>query len=48
MVIALCAAAVAAFIVLASRRKPVRADHVNDAHEVTVRAAAPTTVGTVA
>ncbi|SOE26079.1 Phosphate transporter family protein [Streptomyces sp. OK228] len=48
VVIALCAAAVAAFIVLASRRNPVRADNVNDAHEVTVRAAVPTTVGTVA
>ncbi|MFF2929800.1 inorganic phosphate transporter [Streptomyces mirabilis] len=48
VVIALCAAAVAAFIVLASRRNPVRADNVNDAHEVTVRADAPTTVGTVA
>lgn len=48
VVIALCAAAVAAFIVLASHRNPVRADTVNDAHEVTVRAAAPTTVGTVA
>ncbi|MGW9032930.1 anion permease [Streptomyces sp. NPDC055722] len=44
-VIALVAAAVAAFIVVASRRNPVHARNVNDSHEVTVRA---TSVGTAA
>ncbi|MGW2932045.1 anion permease [Streptomyces sp. NPDC001156] len=48
VVIALVAAAVAAFIVVASRRNPVHAHNVNDSHEVTVRATAPTSVGTAA
>ncbi|MEU1595858.1 inorganic phosphate transporter [Streptomyces sp. NPDC005708] len=48
VVIALVAAAVAAFIVVASRRNPVHAHNVNDSHEVTVRATAPSSVGTAA
>ncbi|MGI5141580.1 MULTISPECIES: anion permease [unclassified Streptomyces] len=48
VVIALVAAAVAAFIVVASRRNPVHAHNVNDSHGVTVRATAPTSVGTAA
>ncbi|MFF3514134.1 anion permease [Streptomyces sp. NPDC002573] len=48
VVIALVAAAVAAFIVLASRRNPVHADNVNETHEVTIRATEPTRVGSAA
>jgi PiT family inorganic phosphate transporter len=48
VVIALVAAAVAAGIVAASRRSPVRADNVNETHEVTLRTTAPTSVGTAA
>ena len=46
--IALVAAAVAASIVIASRRNPVHANNVNETHEVTVRATTPTHVGTAA
>ncbi|MFJ6083596.1 anion permease [Streptomyces sp. NPDC092369] len=48
VVVALVGAAVAAGIVVLSRRNPVRADNVNDHHEVAVRTAAPTPVGTAA
>ncbi|MGW2419966.1 anion permease [Streptomyces sp. NPDC001709] len=47
-VIALVALALAAAIVAVSRRNPVRADNVNDHHEVTVRTPAPPHVGTAA
>ncbi|MFI6012023.1 anion permease [Streptomyces sp. NPDC051243] len=47
-VVALVGAAVAAGIVLVSRRNPVSAHNVNDTHEVTVRGAEPTRVGTAA
>ncbi|MFJ2832334.1 anion permease [Streptomyces sp. NPDC087263] len=47
-VIALVALAVAAVIVIASRRNPVSAKNVNDAHEVTVRSTTPADVGTAA
>lgn len=47
-VIAVCAVAVAAFIVLASRRNPVHADNVNDTHKVTIRGGTPAGVGTAA
>ncbi|GHH70827.1 phosphate transporter [Streptomyces sulfonofaciens] len=46
--IALLAAAVATAIVLASRRNPVHARNVNDAHRVTLRGAAPASVGSAA
>jgi PiT family inorganic phosphate transporter len=48
VVIALVAAAVAAGIVLASRRNPVHANNVNETHEVTLRSTTPTSVGTAA
>ncbi|MGW0332626.1 anion permease [Streptomyces sp. NPDC003011] len=48
VVVALAGAAVAAGIVALSRRNPVHANNVNDAHEVAVRAAGPAHVGTVA
>jgi PiT family inorganic phosphate transporter len=48
VVVALAGAAVAAGIVLLSRRNPVHANNVNDAHEVNVRTAPPTSVGTAA
>jgi PiT family inorganic phosphate transporter len=47
-VIALVAAAVALFIVVAAPRNPVDARNVNDHHEVSIRTAAPTGVGTAA
>ncbi|GAA4071046.1 inorganic phosphate transporter [Streptomyces shaanxiensis] len=47
-VVALVGAAVAAAIVLVSRRNPVSAHNVNDTHEVTVRGAEPEQVGTAA
>ncbi|MGN9760534.1 anion permease [Streptomyces sp. SD31] len=47
-VVALVGAAVAGGIVLASRRNPVSAHNVNDAHEVTIRTEEPTKVGTAA
>ncbi|MEU5532413.1 inorganic phosphate transporter [Streptomyces sp. NPDC020362] len=47
-VIALVALALAAVIVLASRRNPVHADNVNDHHEVTLRTTAPADVDTAA
>lgn len=40
--------ALAAGIVLLSRRNPVDAKNVNDAHEVTIRTEPPATVGTAA
>jgi PiT family inorganic phosphate transporter len=46
--IALIAAAVALFIVIASRRNPVHADNVNETHEVTIRSEASTDVRTAA
>ena len=48
VVIALLALAVAAFIVLMSRRNPVHASNVNETHEVSVRVAVPTQVSTAA
>ncbi|WP_406442418.1 inorganic phosphate transporter [Streptomyces sp. NBC_01613] len=48
VVVALIGAAVAAGIVLLSRRNPVHANNVNDHHEVAVRTAPPTPVGTAA
>ncbi|MGW1160030.1 anion permease [Streptomyces sp. NPDC002519] len=48
VVIALITAAIAAFIVLASRRNPVHADNVNETHEVTLRATQPTHVRSAA
>lgn len=48
VVVALVGAAVAAGIVLVSRRNPVSAHNVNDAHEVTIRTEPPTRVGTAA
>ncbi|WP_326724534.1 MULTISPECIES: inorganic phosphate transporter [unclassified Streptomyces] len=48
VVIALVALAVAAAIVIASRRNPVSANNVNDAHEVTIRSATPADVGAAA
>lgn len=48
VVIALLALAVAAFIVLMSRRNPVHASNVNETHEVGVRATVPTPVSTAA
>lgn len=47
-VIALLALAVAAFIVLMSRRDPVHASNVNETHEVSVRGAVPTQISTAA
>jgi PiT family inorganic phosphate transporter len=47
-VVALVGAAVAAGIVVLSRRNPVHANNVNDAHEVALRATEPTGVGTAA
>ncbi|MEU9989832.1 inorganic phosphate transporter [Streptomyces sp. NPDC048045] len=47
-VIALVALALAAVIVVASRRNPVHADNVNDHHEVTLRTTAPADVDTAA
>ncbi|WP_405869440.1 anion permease [Streptomyces sp. NBC_00005] len=48
VVVALIGAAVAAGIVLLSRRNPVHANNVNDHHEIAVRTAPPTPVGTAA
>ncbi|MDQ1048522.1 inorganic phosphate transporter [Streptomyces sp. V4I2] len=48
VVVALVGAAVAAGIVAVSRRNPVSAHNVNDAHEVALRATEPTRVGTAA
>ena len=48
VVIALLALAVAAFIVVMSRRNPVHASNVNETHEVSVRGAAATQVSTAA
>ena len=47
-VVALVGAAVAAGIVLVSRRNPVSAHNVNDTHEVTIRTEPPARVGTAA
>ncbi|MFE9019686.1 anion permease [Streptomyces sp. NPDC007808] len=47
-VVALVGAALATGIVLVSRRNPVSAHNVNDAHEVTIRGAEPAKVGTAA
>ncbi|GAA2300234.1 inorganic phosphate transporter [Streptomyces violaceusniger] len=47
-VVALVGAALAAGIVLLSRRNPVDAKNVNDTHEVTIRNEPPSTVGTAA
>ncbi|MER5215610.1 inorganic phosphate transporter [Streptomyces sp. NPDC002838] len=48
VVVALVGAAVAAGIVALSRRNPVHANNVNDAHEVAIRATTPSSVGTAA
>ncbi|MFF3336860.1 anion permease [Streptomyces sp. NPDC002888] len=48
VVVALVGVAVATGIVAASRCNPVSAHNVNDAHEVTIRTAAPAHVGTAA
>ncbi|WSQ11771.1 inorganic phosphate transporter [Streptomyces sp. NBC_01231] len=48
VVVALVGAAVAGGIVILSRRNPVHANNVNDAHEVAVRATTPAGVGTAA
>ncbi|MGW2724727.1 anion permease [Streptomyces sp. NPDC001492] len=48
VVVALVGAAVATGIVLVSRRNPVHASNVNDAHEVTLRTEPPARVGTAA
>jgi inorganic phosphate transporter, PiT family len=48
VVVALVGAAVAAGIVFVSRRNPVSAHNVNDAHEVTLRTEPPARVGTAA
>ncbi|KPI11151.1 phosphate transporter [Actinobacteria bacterium OK074] len=48
VIIALVAALVAGSIVIASRRNPVHADNVNETHEVNIRTATPTEVGTAA
>ncbi|MGW3117354.1 anion permease [Streptomyces sp. NPDC001107] len=48
VVVALVGAAVAAGIVVASRRNPVHANNVNDGHEVTLRTEPPARVGTAA
>ncbi|MGA5201956.1 inorganic phosphate transporter [Streptomyces variegatus] len=47
-VVALVGAALAAGMVVISRRNPVHAHNVNDAHEVTIRIEPPATVGTAA
>ncbi|MET9684896.1 inorganic phosphate transporter [Streptomyces coeruleorubidus] len=47
-VVALVGAALAAGIVVVSRRNPVHAHNVNDAHEVTIRTEPPAKVGTAA
>ncbi|MET9830486.1 inorganic phosphate transporter [Streptomyces sp. NPDC006385] len=47
-VVALVGAALAAGIVLVSRRNPVSAHNVNDTHEVTIRGTEPARVGTAA
>jgi PiT family inorganic phosphate transporter len=47
-VVALVGAALAAGIVAVSRRNPVHAHNVNDAHEVTLRTEPPAKVGTAA
>ncbi|MGK5693500.1 hypothetical protein ACSNOJ_11500 [Streptomyces sp. URMC 128] len=47
-VVALVGAALAAGIVAVSRRNPVHAHNVNDAHEVTVRTEPPAKVGAAA
>ncbi|MFF5847287.1 anion permease [Streptomyces massasporeus] len=47
-VVALVGAALAAGIVLISRRNPVHAHNVNDAHEVSIRTEPPAKVGTAA
>ncbi|CAM5326179.1 Phosphate transporter OS=Streptomyces alboniger OX=132473 GN=CP975_07795 PE=3 SV=1 [Streptomyces alboniger] len=48
VVVALVGAAVAGGIVILSRRNPVHANNVNDAHEVAIRATTPAGVGTAA
>ncbi|MGV9245027.1 anion permease [Streptomyces sp. NPDC003710] len=48
VVIALVATAVAAFIMITSRRNPIHANNVNETHEVTIRGTAPTHVGSAA
>jgi len=48
IVVALVGAAVAAGIVVVSRRNPVHAHNVNEGHEVTIRTAPPASVGTAA
>ncbi|MEU6368820.1 inorganic phosphate transporter [Streptomyces sp. NPDC046931] len=48
VVIALIAAAVATFIVIASRRNPIHANNVNETHAVTIRGTAPTRVDSAA
>jgi inorganic phosphate transporter, PiT family len=48
VVVALVGAALAAGIVVLSRRNPVHADNVNDHHEVAIRTPAPSNVGTAA
>ncbi|MFE0545014.1 anion permease [Streptomyces sp. NPDC058891] len=47
-VIALVATAVAAVIVVVSRRNPIHAHNVNESHKVTLRGTTPTSVGTAA
>ncbi|MGW4905868.1 anion permease [Streptomyces sp. NPDC004270] len=48
VVVALVGAALAAGIVLLSRRNPIDAKNVNDGHEVAIRTAPPSNVGTAA
>ncbi|MEV6764601.1 inorganic phosphate transporter [Streptomyces sp. NPDC051105] len=48
VVVALVGAALAAGIVLLSRRNPIDAKNVNDGHKVALRSAAPSNVGTAA
>ncbi|MCD9873888.1 inorganic phosphate transporter [Streptomyces guryensis] len=48
VVVALVGAAVAAGIVVVSRRNPVHADNVNDGHDVTIRTEPPAHVGAAA
>ncbi|MFE7842248.1 hypothetical protein ACFU53_41175 [Streptomyces sp. NPDC057474] len=47
-VVIVTALAVAAFIILMSRRNPVHASNANETHEVSVRGAVPTEVSTAA
>ncbi|MEU1167279.1 hypothetical protein ABZ372_46175 [Streptomyces sp. NPDC005921] len=46
--VALVGAALAAGIVLLSRRNPIDAKNVNDGHEVAIRTTPPSNVGTAA